>query len=243
MNSIKKTILLTQALWAKHTVRLAPEPPGRRSGVVLPSSPIAEAAAEPLRLVAVGDSLVAGSGVDNQSDALTPRIAQKIAEKTGRSVCWETYSKLGSTMRRIRYRFLPEVVGHVDILFVCAGTNDIMARRSRSEWIEEFTAVMAQAQALADYVIVCSAGQPHHSPKLPRMLRAELGKRVDAQTLDSQKICWELGIDYADVAHAELVPDFWASDGFHPGAPGYEQASGLVVNAMSFLPSLTATIH
>ena len=77
MNSIKKTILLTQALWAKHTVRLAPEPPGRRSGVVLPSSPIAEAAAEPLRLVAVGDSLVAGSGVDNQSDALTPRIAQK----------------------------------------------------------------------------------------------------------------------------------------------------------------------
>ena len=133
MNPIKKTILLTQALWAKHTVRLAPEPPGRRSGVVLPSSPIAEAAAEPLRLVAVGDSLVAGSGVDNQSDALTPRIAQKI--------------------------------------------------------------------------------------------------------------CRELGIDYADVAHAELVADFWASDGFHPGAPGYEQASGLVVNAMSFLPSLTATIH
>lgn len=93
--------MLTQALWAKHTVRLAPEPPGRRSGVVLPSSPIAEATAEPLRLVAVGDSLVAGSGVDNQSDALTPRIAQKIAEKTGRSVCWETYSKLGSTMRKI----------------------------------------------------------------------------------------------------------------------------------------------
>lgn len=69
--------MLTQALWAKHTVRLAPEPPGRRSGVVLPSSPIAEATAEPLRLVAVGDSLVAGSGVDNQGDALTPRIAQK----------------------------------------------------------------------------------------------------------------------------------------------------------------------
>ena len=149
--------MLTQALWAKHTVRLAPEPPGRRSGVVLPSSPIAEATAEPLRLVAVGDSLVAGSGVDNQGDALTPRIAQKIAEKTGRSVCWETYSKLGSTMRRIRYRFLPEVDGHVDILFVCAGTNDIMARRTRSEWIEEFTAVMTQAQALADHVIVCSA--------------------------------------------------------------------------------------
>lgn len=109
MNPIKKTILLTQALWAKHTVRLAPEPPGRRSGVVLPSSPIAEAAAEPLRLVAVGDSLVAGSGVDNQSDALTPRIAQKI--------------------------------------------------------------------------------------------------------------CREFGIDYADVAHAELVPDFWASDGSIPVLP------------------------
>ena len=128
---MRKTLLLSQALWAKYTVRLAPEAPGERHGIVSPSSFVPEASARPLRLVAIGDSLVAGSGVEHQDLALTPRIARKIADTVNRPVQWETHAKLGSTMRRVRYRFLPEVKGHVDILFICAGSNDVMARRSR----------------------------------------------------------------------------------------------------------------
>lgn len=117
---MRKTLLLSQALWAKYTVRLAPEAPGERHGIVSSSSFIPEASARPLRLVAIGDSLVAGSGVEHQDLALTPRIAQKIANTVKRPVQWETRAKLGSTMRRVRYRFLPEVNGQVDILFICA---------------------------------------------------------------------------------------------------------------------------
>ena len=77
MNPVRKTLLLSQALWAKYTVRLAPEAPGERHGIVSPSSFVPEASARPLRLVAIGDSLVAGSGVEHQDLALTPRIARK----------------------------------------------------------------------------------------------------------------------------------------------------------------------
>ena len=135
MNPVRKTLLLSQALWAKYTLRLAPEAPGERHGVVSPSSFVPEASARPLRLVAIGDSLVAGSGVENQNLALTPRIARKIADTVNRPVQWETHAKLGSTMRRVRYRFLPEVTGHIDILFICAGSNDVMAKRSKEEWL------------------------------------------------------------------------------------------------------------
>ncbi len=168
---MRKTLLLSQALWAKYTVRLAPEAPGERHGIVFPSSFVPEALARPLRLVAIGDSLVAGSGVEHQDLALTPRIARKIADMVNRPVQWETHAKLGSTMRRVRYRFLPEVSGHVDILFICAGSNDVMARRSREDWLDDLRAVIEQARTRADHTIVCSAGQPHHSPKLPAMLR------------------------------------------------------------------------
>lgn len=194
-------------------------------------------------MVAIGDSLVAGSGVEHQDLALTPRIARKIADMVNRPVQWETHAKLGSTMRRVRYRFLPAVSGHVDILFICAGSNDVMARRSREDWLDDLRAVIEQARTRADHTIVCSAGQPHHSPKLPAMLRRELARRIDWQTAASQRICREYGVDFVDVAHAELVSDFWATDGFHPSASGYEQASGLVVQAMSFLPEMTATIR
>ena len=243
MNPVRKTLLLSQALWAKYTLRLAPEAPGKRHGIVSPSSFVPEASARPLRLVAIGDSLVAGSGVENQNLALTPRIARKIADAVNRPVQWETRAKLGSTMRRVRYRFLPEVTGRTDILFICAGSNDVMARRSKEEWLDDLRAVIEQARTRADHVIVCSSGQPHHSPKLPAMLRRELVRRIDWQTEASLRICREYGVDFVDVAHAELVSDFWATDGFHPSASGYEQASGLVVQAMSFLPEIAATIR
>ena len=240
---MRKTLLLSQALWAKYTLRLAPEAPGERHGVVSPSSFVPEASARPLRLVAIGDSLVAGSGVENQNLALTPRIARKIADAVNRPVQWETRAKLGSTMRRVRYRFLPEVTGNIDILFICAGSNDVMAKRSIEEWLDDLRAVIEQARTRADHVIVCSSGQPHHSPKLSAMLRRELARRIDWQTAASLRICREYGVDFVDVAHAELVSDFWATDGFHPSASGYEQASGLVVQAMSFLPEMTVTIR
>jgi len=243
VNPVRKTLLLSQALWAKYTLRLAPEAPGERHGVVSPSSFVPEASARPLRLVAIGDSLVAGSGVEHQDLALTPRIARKIADAVNWPVQWETHAKLGSTMRRVRYRFLPEVTGHTDILFICAGSNDVMARRSKEEWLDDLRAVIEQARTRADHVIVCSSGQPHHSPKLPARLRRELARRIDWQTAASLRICREYGVDFVDVAHAELVSDFWATDGFHPSASGYEQASGLVVQAMSFLPEMTATIR
>jgi hypothetical protein len=99
------------------------------------------------------------------------------------------------------------VAGTPDILFVCAGSNDIMARRS-------------------------SSGQPHRSPALPPLLRRELDRRIDAQTADSEQVCQRLGIGFVDVAHAELIPGFWGSDRFHPGAAGYEFAAGKVAEAM-----------
>ncbi|WP_165218594.1 SGNH/GDSL hydrolase family protein [Schaalia sp. ZJ1691] len=237
MNPLKKTLLLTQAAIATRRVHLLPEPEGERSGIVTPRDGQADSQ-EPIRFVAVGDSLVAGSGVSSQAESLTPRISSRLADATGRCVSWQTHAKLGSTMRRVRYRFLEEVEGHVDVLFLCAGSNDILARRGRQDWVDDLTAAIDIAEGLADHLIVCSSGQPHNSPKLPGMLRKELAKRINAQTEDSSRICRDRGIDFVDVAHAPLFDGFWASDGFHPSAAGYEFAADQVFAAMSFLERL-----
>lgn len=70
VNPVKRTILLAQAAWAARTVRLAPEPEGERSGIA--RERLGATLSEYLRLVAVGDSLVAGSGASSQATALTP---------------------------------------------------------------------------------------------------------------------------------------------------------------------------
>ena len=84
MNPVKRTILLAQAAWAARTVRLAPEPEGECSGIA--RERLGATLSEYLRLVAVGDSLVAGSGASSQATALTPRIADRVAAATGAPV-------------------------------------------------------------------------------------------------------------------------------------------------------------
>jgi len=231
---------VAEAVIAQRTVHLAPEPPGARSGVITPDgrtlpSPGTEGA---LRLEAVGDSLVAGSGVDSQGQALTPRIARLLAAGTGEDVAWSTHARLGSTMRRVRYRFLPEV-DQADVLLVCAGSNDLLARRSLAEWEEDLEAVLDDAASRARHVVVCSAGQLYRSPVLMRTLRRVLREWTDAQTEVSAAICARRRVPYVDVAHCDLAEGFWAQDGFHPSAAGYEMAASMVTEPM--LSALGAT--
>ena len=192
---LRRPLAIVEAAIARRTVRLAPEPPGERAGVIAPDGAAAPAASAtvrdcgaPLRLVAVGDSLVAGCGVAAQDRALVPRIARILAAATGRDVQWSTHARLGATMRRVRYRFLPEVDG-ADLLLVCAGSNDLMARRGPAEW-------------------------------------------TDIQTDASVAVCAERGVPFVDVAHCDLPEGFWADDGFHPGAIGYEMAAAMLARPM-----------
>ncbi|WKR21433.1 hypothetical protein AIF0345_1344 [Actinomyces israelii] len=235
---LRRSLAVAEAALARRTVRLAPEPPGEREGVVTPDGTTAPAgsgavrgSSAPLRLAAVGDSLVAGSGVQAQDQALVPRIARLVAAGAGRDVEWATHARLGATMRRVRYRFLPEV-DDADVLFVCAGSNDLMARRSLQEWTDDLAAVLDGAARRGRHVVACSAGQLYRSPALMATLRSVLREWTDAQTEASAAVCAERGVPFVDVAHCDLKDGFWADDGFHPSAAGYEMAAGMIARVV-----------
>jgi acyl-CoA thioesterase I len=234
-----------EALWAKHTVHLAQEPSGQRSGLVSVLADSEDSAAvgplldsdsqKPLRLCAIGDSMVAGCGVPDQRDGLVPAIATGIAKKTGRDVQWQAHGKLGATMRRLRYRILPSVLQsgeHFDFLLVCAGSNDIMANRKLSEWRDDLEAVLVDAQPLAKHTLVLSPGQMQHEPSLGRALRRALEREMDAQAEVSTEVCAKYGGLYINMIHEDVHasdPGFFSPDNFHPSAVGYGHiAQGVV---------------
>lgn len=244
MNAVQKLLLSLEAAWVSQTVKLAPEPPGTRHGVVTPPTTghssaavnergiFAHVPSVPLNFVAVGDSLVAGCGVENQSDSLTPMVAHEVARREGRPVHWSTHAKLGATMRRVRHRFIQEIPSEVDLLMICAGSNDVLARRPLSQWQDDLSATLDIAQERATVVLVSSSGQPHNSPALPRRLRAELGRRIDEQTKLTEALCSARGVSFADVSNVPLPEGFWAADRFHPSKVGYETATDVLTSAL-----------
>ncbi|MCI1901232.1 MAG: GDSL-type esterase/lipase family protein [Bifidobacteriaceae bacterium] len=227
MGIVERAIVLSEAFVAQHRVELAPEPEGPKAGTVRSSD---AAPLDPLRIVALGDSMVAGCGVDTTSESLIPDLANAISAMTNREVEWSINGKLGATMRRVRFRMLPQLSEEArtsdapDILVICAGSNDIMARRSKKEWRDDLTAVVKEASALAHHVVVLSSGQLYKSPSLGHALRKEVERRIDNQTAISTEVCNQFGALYVDLTHEPLhadARDFWASDHFHPSAFGY----------------------
>lgn len=226
--------VLVEAWWAKHHVKLAAEPAGERQGTcrVPDESSASTGDAEPLTMVAVGDSMSVGCGVTDQGQGFIPDIAQALAVRLGRTVSWSTHGRLGATIRRVRYRLLPEVAGHADLLVICAGSNDIMANRSWEEWRTDLSATVEDAKSKGTRVLVLSSGQLYRDPALGKALRAEVERRIDRQTAISEEICARAGVTYVDATHDDVGTDrqdFWGIDHFHPGREGYRRMAECVV--------------
>ena len=234
-----------EAVWAKHHVHLASEPPGERFGMIPLGVSYAQPEAgderpKPVTVTAVGDSMVAGCGVSDQRQGLVPDLARGVAKVAAKPVRWSAYGKLGATMRRVRYRLLPEIGGRSDILILCAGSNDIMARRSIDEWRDDLTASVDLARRHASRVVVLSAGQVHRCPALGRALRNSIGRLIDAQTAVTIEICESEHAAFVALTHAYDITaeaGFWAPDRFHPSRYGYERIADLVIG------SITPVLH
>ena len=163
-----------EGMWAKGRVKLASEPKGKRFGLfdakgrgVDIEAPIGTDwkganGVKPIRAVMVGDSLVAGCGVDDQSKGIMPLLAARVAKRTGRPVAWRTVGKLGATARRVRYRMIGDINDRPDVLIVCVGGNDMLAGRSVREWAADITPVLDAAKNKAGKMVHSFAGHSIH---------------------------------------------------------------------------------
>lgn len=161
-------------MWAKGRVKLASEPKGKWFGlfdakgrvvdIEVPIGPDWKGAngVKPILAVMVGDSLVAGCGVDDQSKGIMPLLAARVAKRTGRPVAWRTVGKLGATARRVRYRMIGDINDRPDVLIVCVGGNDMLAGRSVREWAAGLAPVLDAAKNKAGKVMHAFAGRSIH---------------------------------------------------------------------------------
>lgn len=212
-------LLVAQALHARHTVPVLPEPPGPRSGAV------GRGAA--LRLLVIGDSSAAGVGVQRQSHALAVPLARHVAGATGTRVHWRLLARSGITSAQALDLLRGEGPVQADLAIVITGVNDVV------EQVPSQRAVRAR-EALADelrnrcgvrHVVFAPLPPVHQFPGLPRPLRWIAG--ADARRHDRALADWAAG--RSDVSHAawglQLNRGVMAEDGFHPGAPAYRQCA------------------
>ena len=247
MDSTTSPLLLPIALAQGLVVRLRTPrlPPAAGVRGSAPASIMNGAAARPesppLRLLAVGDSIIAGVGCSTQHEALTGQLAAALAARLQRTVDWETAGANGATARSA-LQFVPDTHVDADLCLVSVGVNDVVRRTSP----ERFAAALATlAETLLERsprAAVLFAGVPPLGsfPSLPAW---PLGRLLADRAAQLQSAARGLaaraplrGRLYCFDLPQRLPAEMFSPDGFHPGPRGcLIWAEGLLGTAAKLL--------
>ncbi|MCJ8169771.1 SGNH/GDSL hydrolase family protein [Atopomonas sediminilitoris] len=208
-------ISLPQALWTKRTALRLPEAAGPQTGVAGQAL-----AGQPFRLLVLGESPVAGVGVESQAHAITGQLAQALSAHLQRPVAWRALGKNGITARQAAVELLPQVQDDYDQICLVFGVNDTTHFSSLRAWQQGMDCLISGLAARSAAPIWLTAVPPlQHFHALPWLLRQLLGWRAHLLDRALQRL-----VVRRDAVHVNAEVPFsgayLARDGYHPSALG-----------------------
>ena len=225
-------IALAQGLWVRQTVPRLPPARGRRGAFGTgPRS---------LSLVGIGDSIVAGVGVDRQEQALLGHLARRLHEQTGRPVRWQARGLNGADSGTILERIVPRAPA-ADLYVLSAGVNDAVRGVAPARFARHVTGMVHALQERSPAASIVFAGIPplERFPALPWPLAALLGKRAARLQAAIRDLAPQLDVVCFDFP-PELPAGGFARDGFHPASQACDEWAGWLLDAWLSRPARAA---
>ena len=215
------TTLAAEVMAARRHRFVPSDPPLEISGTIGPED------GEPLTLVVLGDSSVAGVGADAVEDTLTYGVAKALSDQY--RVSLHALGVAGSRLCDVVGRQLPQLEDlGADIVLVCVGTNDVThgttireARRQLRLLVDGLAEVAPDAKVIVSGLPPAETATAFHRP-----LRDLLGFRALLFTRLYRSELTSHGISVFDIAKLTKSAfhgkrEMFSADMFHPSSAGY----------------------
>ncbi len=99
-----------------------------------------------IRMITIGESTIAGVGVETHELGFTGTLANQLAAKLKVNVSWKVYAKSGYTAKKVTERLIATITDtNLDLIVIGLGGNDAFALNNPSQWgkdIEELIAAL-----------------------------------------------------------------------------------------------------
>ncbi len=220
-------VLFPQALWVRRRATRFEDAAGEREGGI--------AGPDPVRLVAIGDSIIAGVGCRTIEKACAGQMAVHLAKQLGRGVDWIALGHTGSTTGGILRHLVPRLPEHeADFFLLSAGVNDITALKKIPDWRDLLSALVGALRSHSPNAKIVMLGIPPMGrfPRLPQPLRALFGLRARGFDQAAAALLASLPNVVYMPFDQDLNSEDFAADGYHPSEASCTEIAGLLVNAL-----------
>lgn len=216
---------VAQGLWVKARTPELPPARGKRGRAGID-------AGKAKFVVGVGDSIIAGTGVSHQREALTGNFARAWHERLGFPVDWRALGHNGATSSVILHRIVPHAPT-ADVYLVSAGVNDAIRGVRADLFADNLRAIVRALHAKSPQATVLYAGMPHFErfPSLPWPLKSVLTHRTQRMQALARQIADEEAGVICYEPQAAVTHETLASDGFHPSAKACSEWAERMVQA------------
>ncbi len=221
-------VLYVQGRRARKRVPKLPEAPG--------SEGVTGNGTDPLRLLTLGESTVAGVGMPDHRVGFAGRIAAHLAERAGRSVAWRVVARSGYAARDVTQRLVPLIPGDPqDLIVIGLGGNDTFQLNSPRRWRRDMIALVGAIRERQPECPIVIANLPPvgEFPAFPPLMQGFLGALVrlhgdaiadlPARLPGVHYVARRIRLrDWIEQSDRPIVIDDLFCDGVHPSALTYD---------------------
>lgn len=189
-----------------------------------------------LKVIAIGESTIAGVGVQTHEEGFTGTFAKEIVRLFDLSVHWKVYARSGYTARKVEKKIIPKITeNHADLIVIGLGANDAFTLNRPSKWKIEIHSLIKSIQIKFPEAVIVFCNMPpiKEFPAFTPLIKFTVGNLVEILGEELQKVVSE----YDDVFYfGEKITlkrwidkfnlntqkeDFF-SDGIHPSKLTYQ---------------------
>jgi lysophospholipase L1-like esterase len=226
-------VLLSQAFaLRRHALTLVPAA-GPAAGTI--------GRGEPLRFLAIGDSIIAGVGARRVERSTVVHVARFMSGRLAREINWHASAMIGAGAKRVRREVVPQLPSQAfDVILVSVGVNDVLKLERKGRFQRQLLKLIRDLQRHSPYAVIGFLGLPplDEFPKLRRPLRWLVGHRVRHFDAVARETLKRVPNALHIPVHFSPRRDMFSDDGLHPSEPSQRRLAKIIAGALT--PSLSA---
>lgn len=190
---------------------------------------------QPLRMVCLGESTIAGVGVRTHKDGFVGALATTLATQLKRQIVWEVVARSGYTVKSVRHKLLSRISNNPQLIIVGLGGNDAFTLNRPTRWVAEIRALIKSLKKDHPEAVIAFTNMPPIKifPAFTKSIKGTVGSLVELLGQELEVVVQEFDAVYynKEVINLEVwkkrynisgdVSEFF-SDGVHPSELTYQ---------------------